>query len=120
MVKASNAPLQIRLTEPVIFLRGPSTGTDFRGRPQQTQDGPPAMVRGLLTLRLQKPTRIRTVSATLEGKAKTEWPEGAFRMLKAMLTAQVSVPAGPRRSRNTRFFPRLPRSSPLLEDIARQ
>ncbi|EJT51081.1 cyclin binding protein [Trichosporon asahii var. asahii CBS 2479] len=76
MVKASNAPLQIRLAEPVIFLRGPSTGTDFRGRPQQTQDGPPAMLRGLLTLRLQKPTRIRTVSATLEGKAKTEWPEG--------------------------------------------
>jgi len=78
MVKhSSNAPLQIRLTEPVIFLRGPSTGTDFRGRPQTVRDGQPAMVRGLLTLKLHKPTRIRNISISLEGKSRTEWPEGA-------------------------------------------
>ncbi|WVQ79308.1 hypothetical protein IAT38_001405 [Cryptococcus sp. DSM 104549] len=76
MVK-SNQPLQIRLTEPVIFLKGPSTGLDFRGRPQTVrQDGQPAMVRGLLTLRLSKPTRIRSIVIKLEGKARTEWPEG--------------------------------------------
>ncbi|WWC73545.1 uncharacterized protein I206_107517 [Kwoniella pini CBS 10737] len=73
----NNGPLQIRLTEPVIFLKGPSTGLDFRGRPQAVrQDGQPAMVRGLLTLRLSKPTRIRSISIKLEGKARTEWPEG--------------------------------------------
>ncbi|CAK9780678.1 hypothetical protein CC85DRAFT_313564 [Cutaneotrichosporon oleaginosum] len=76
MVK-STAPLQIRLTEPVIYLRGTSTGADFRGRPQQARDdGPSAVVRGLLTLRLSKPTRIRNISITLEGNARTEWPEG--------------------------------------------
>ncbi|WRT69571.1 uncharacterized protein IL334_006559 [Kwoniella shivajii] len=76
MVK-NNGPLQIRLTEPVIFLKGPSTGLDFRGRPQAVrQDGPSAMVRGLLTLRLSKPTRIRSITIKLEGKARTEWPEG--------------------------------------------
>jgi hypothetical protein len=76
MVK-QNQPLQIRLTEPVIFLRGPSTGLDFRGRPQQiSSDAQPAMLRGLLTLRLTKPTRIRRIEIKLEGKAKTEWPEG--------------------------------------------
>ncbi|ODN78575.1 hypothetical protein L202_04183 [Cryptococcus amylolentus CBS 6039] len=76
MVK-NNQPLQIRLTEPVIFLKGPSTGLDFRGRPQAVrQDGQPAMVRGLLTLRLSKPTRIRSIAIKLEGKARTEWPEG--------------------------------------------
>nr|ODN95576.1 cyclin binding protein [Cryptococcus depauperatus CBS 7855] len=76
MVK-SNQSLQIRLTEPVIFLKGPSTGLDFRGRPQAVrEDGQPAMVRGLLTLRLNKPTRIRDISIKLEGKARTEWPEG--------------------------------------------
>jgi hypothetical protein len=70
-------PLQIRLTEPVIFLRGPSTGLDFRGRPQAVrEDAPPAMLRGLLTLRLSKPTRIRKIEIKLEGKARTEWPEG--------------------------------------------
>ncbi|WVR08168.1 hypothetical protein IAU60_005214 [Kwoniella sp. DSM 27419] len=73
----NNAPLQIRLTEPVIFLKGPSTGLDFRGRPQAVrQDGQPAIVRGLLTLRLSKPTRIRSIAIKLEGKARTEWPEG--------------------------------------------
>ncbi|WWC65955.1 uncharacterized protein I303_108577 [Kwoniella dejecticola CBS 10117] len=73
----NNGPLQIRLTEPVIFLKGPSTGLDFRGRPQAVrQDGQPAIVRGLLTLRLTKPTRIRSISIKLEGKARTEWPEG--------------------------------------------
>ncbi|WVW86802.1 hypothetical protein I302_108857 [Kwoniella bestiolae CBS 10118] len=73
----NNGPLQIRLTEPVIFLKGPSTGLDFRGRPQAVrQDGQPAMVRGLLTLRLSKPTRIRSITIKLEGKARTEWPEG--------------------------------------------
>ncbi|WVF68589.1 hypothetical protein IAT40_003358 [Kwoniella sp. CBS 6097] len=73
----NNQPLQIRLTEPVIFLKGPSTGLDFRGRPQAVrQDGQPAMVRGLLTLRLNKPTRIRSIAIKLEGKARTEWPEG--------------------------------------------
>lgn len=77
MVKQpQNQPLQIRLTEPVIFLRGPSTGFDFRGRPQVVRDGQPAMLRGLLTLRLSKPTRIRSITVKLEGKARTEWPEG--------------------------------------------
>ena len=76
MVKTS-APLQIRLTEPVIFLRGPSTGLDARGRPQVVRnDGQPAMLRGLLTLRLGKPTRIRSISIQFTGKARTEWPEG--------------------------------------------
>lgn len=79
MVK-STAPLQIRLTEPVIYLRGTSTGADFRGRPQQArEDGPSAVVRGLLTLRLNKPTRIRNINITLEGNARTEWPEGESR-----------------------------------------
>jgi hypothetical protein len=34
------------------------------------------MLRGLLTLRLNKATRIRKIDIKLEGKARTEWPEG--------------------------------------------
>lgn len=78
MVKPNAAPLQIRLTEPVIYLRGPSTGADFRGRPVHAPDGQHAMVRGLLTLRLAKATRIRSITLTLEGKSRTEWPEGEY------------------------------------------
>lgn len=76
MVK-HNGPLQIRLTEPVIFLKGPSVGEDLRGRLQAVNDAAqPAMLRGLLTLRLSKPTRIRSIAISLEGKSRTEWPEG--------------------------------------------
>jgi hypothetical protein len=97
MVK-SDRPLQIRLTEPVIFLRGPSTGLDFRGRPQVVrQDGQPAMLRGLLTLRLSKPTRIRSIIVRLDGKARTEWPEGAC-MVPQRLAAK-SCDVQPERSR---------------------
>jgi hypothetical protein len=34
------------------------------------------MLRGLLTVRLSKPTRIKSITVRLEGRAKTEWPEG--------------------------------------------
>jgi hypothetical protein len=34
------------------------------------------MLRGLLTLKLNKATRIRKIDIKLEGKARTEWPEG--------------------------------------------
>lgn len=95
-------PLSIRLTEPIIYLKsqfyvacrdkllkrltefvsllrsiGSATGEDFRGRRQLVQaDTTPAILRGVLTLRLQKPTRIKKIEIKLEGKARTEWPEG--------------------------------------------
>lgn len=71
-------PLSIRLTEPITYLRGTATGEDFRGRRQLVSaDAPPAVLRGLLTLRLTKAsTRIKRIEVRLEGKVRTEWPEG--------------------------------------------
>lgn len=40
------------------------------------EDAPPAVLRGILTLRLNKPTRIKRIEVKLEGKSRTEWPEG--------------------------------------------
>ena len=40
------------------------------------EDGPPALLRGVLTLNLSKPSRIKRIDLTLEGKTRTEWPEG--------------------------------------------
>ncbi|CEL52563.1 Putative arrestin-related trafficking adapter C2D10,04 OS=Schizosaccharomyces pombe (strain 972 / ATCC 24843) GN=SPBC2D10.04 PE=1 SV=1 [Rhizoctonia solani AG-1 IB] len=67
--------LDIRLAEPVVFLRGSGDVTSRR-RQGVPQDTAPAMVRGILTLKLAKATKIRSIAISLEGKAKTEWPEG--------------------------------------------
>ncbi|QRW25274.1 arrestin [Rhizoctonia solani] len=67
--------LDIRLAEPVVFLRGSGDVTSRR-RQGVPPDTAPAMVRGILTLKLAKATKIRSISISLEGKAKTEWPEG--------------------------------------------
>ncbi|GAA5823094.1 hypothetical protein JCM11251_007483 [Rhodosporidiobolus azoricus] len=37
---------------------------------------PPAMLRGLLTVTLSKPSRIKDISVRLRGIARTDWPEG--------------------------------------------
>ncbi|KZT21064.1 hypothetical protein NEOLEDRAFT_801051 [Neolentinus lepideus HHB14362 ss-1] len=71
--KSNKNSLCIRLTESVVFLRAP----DAIGRRRaQNYDGPPAMLRGLLTLDLVKPTRIKSIEVELQGKSTTAWPEG--------------------------------------------
>ncbi|GAA5938881.1 uncharacterized protein JCM15063_004897 [Sporobolomyces koalae] len=37
---------------------------------------PPALLRGLLTVTLSKPTRVKEIQVRLKGTAKTDWPEG--------------------------------------------
>jgi hypothetical protein len=60
-----------------IIITGSATGMDARGRPlTERPDEAPAIVRGLLTLKLTKFSRIRRIEVKLEGKARTEWPEG--------------------------------------------
>ena len=39
---------------------------------------PPALLRGLLTLKLVKPTRIKSIEVLLEGISRTDWPDGAI------------------------------------------
>ena len=66
--------LSIRLTESVVFLRtGDGTG---RTRHGTQPSAPPAMVRGLLTLNITKPTKISSIEVELVGKTSTAWPEG--------------------------------------------
>lgn len=74
MPSAKNT-LDIRLTESVVFLRtGDGTG---RTRSGTQPNAPPAMVRGLLTLTIVKPTKISSIEVELTGKTSTAWPEGA-------------------------------------------
>lgn len=70
--------VHIACMEPVVFLRGQSAvGEDARGRRRPINfDAPPSQLRGLLTLHLPKPSRIKDITITLVGKARTDWPEG--------------------------------------------
>ena len=69
--------LSIQLTEPVIFLRG-STDSVVRGRNPENGIPQPAILRGLLTLTLLKPTKITSIEVELEGWTRTAWPEGMY------------------------------------------
>lgn len=67
----------IRLTEPVVFLRGDHSNPKRGHLPRDEIDQLPlAMVRGLLVLTLDKPAKISTIEVELEGICLSEWPEG--------------------------------------------
>lgn len=81
--------------------------TEAQLRLQQEQENaaldepPPAMLRGILSVHLSKPTRIKEITIRLKGIARTDWPEGesgqessdvaSFEALKFRIL-QVSVP----------------------------
>lgn len=56
---------------------GLTTGTGTPDEALLADEPPPVMLRGLLTLTLSKPSRIREINVRLKGIARTEWPEGA-------------------------------------------
>lgn len=62
--------MTIQLAEPMLFLQGLHQNDH--------SDRPPAMLRGSLVLRIAKPTKIKTISLTFRGRARTEWPEGNY------------------------------------------
>jgi arrestin-related trafficking adapter 3/6 len=71
--------LSIRLTEPVVFLNAGSN----RGRQHQNSDpGPPSMLRGLLTFTVIKRTRIVSIEVELQGKTRCAWREGVYLQVK--------------------------------------
>lgn len=68
IVSTHSVSLSIVLAEPILFLRGFT--------PQEFQDKPPSILRGTLIVRVLKPTKVKSISLTFKGIAKTEWPEG--------------------------------------------
>lgn len=64
--------VDIRLAEPYLFLQG----YDVHQHHQNT--GGPAMLRGTLVVKVSKPAKIKTISLSFKGRARTDWPEGSF------------------------------------------
>lgn len=59
--------MTLQLAEPILFLQGMDHHEYSRT---------PAILRGSLVLRVTKPTKIKAISLTFRGRARTEWPEG--------------------------------------------
>lgn len=68
IISTGSVSISIVLAEPFIFLRGCT--------PNECVDRPPSLLRGTLVVRISKATRIKSVSLTFKGIARTEWPEG--------------------------------------------
>ncbi|KDN53434.1 hypothetical protein K437DRAFT_253132 [Tilletiaria anomala UBC 951] len=75
---APQTAVTITRLEPAVFLRGQSaSGEDGRGRRRHVNlDAPPSQLRALLSLTLLKPSKIKDISISLTGIARTDWPEG--------------------------------------------
>lgn len=56
------------------------TEAQIRLQLQQEQaaldEPPPAMLRGILSVHLSKPTRVTEIGVRFKGTARTDWPEG--------------------------------------------
>ncbi|CAK7223195.1 hypothetical protein SBRCBS47491_005127 [Sporothrix bragantina] len=73
LAAAGGMSFQIELAEPHIFLYG----FDHNGRSEgHTRTAGTAIVRGKLRLDVTKNVKIRGITVKLNGKARTEWPEG--------------------------------------------
>ena len=62
------AIVSVHLSEPVLFVSG--------FEPSEYTDRTPAILRGSLILKLLKPSKIKTITLSFKGCARTEWPEG--------------------------------------------
>lgn len=68
LISAGSISLSIVLAEPVIFLRGFT--------PEEYTERSPSLLRGTLIVKAHKSTKIKTISLTFKGIARTDWPEG--------------------------------------------
>jgi len=61
-----------------------------RDEREDLDEPPPALLRGLLTVHLSKPTRIKEISVRFKGTARTDWPEGASLLLPPLYLCTTS------------------------------
>lgn len=96
----SKNSLSIRLTEPVIFLRSATEQASSRRQRGRVGNDAPALLRGLLTLKLTKPARISSIEVILQGISQTQLPESepfSTAIIISLLMNCQANPAGQRR-----------------------
>jgi hypothetical protein len=79
--------LTVRLTEPVVPLR---STPERASRHHDSEMLPPAIVRGLLTLKLAKPTKVSSIELELQAKATTRYAKGKVLLLDHVHTVPLT------------------------------
>lgn len=72
IVSRDGVACYIILAEPTTFL----TGLDHDGSTRDSAHNSTALVRGKLQLNITKSVKIKTITLTFKGTARTDWPEG--------------------------------------------
>lgn len=81
IASGNGVTVSIILAEPVIFL----TGLDHDGTTRDSGSNTSSILRGKLQLNVTKSVKIKSVTLTFTGKARTEWPEGNSISIRSML-----------------------------------
>lgn len=63
---------RIQLAEPHVYVYGLKPSN----RDIASHQFPPAIIRGKLILKVEKPTKIKAVTLSFFGQQRTEWPKG--------------------------------------------
>jgi len=72
VASGSGVQCSIILAEPNVFL----TGFEHDGHTRQDSANSTALLRGKLQLNVTKNVKLKSVTLKLQGRARTEWPEG--------------------------------------------
>lgn len=72
LASSGGITMSIQLAEPHAYL----TGFDHDGRGHSGSQNTTAIIRGKLVLNVTKPSKLKSVTLSFCGKARTEWPEG--------------------------------------------
>lgn len=68
LVRNSSLEVYVVPTEDTLFVQG--------FKPIEYELRPPCLLRGLLVLRVLRPTKIKSITLNFKGFMKTDWPEG--------------------------------------------
>jgi hypothetical protein len=71
---------RIQLAEPHVYVYGLKPAN----RDIASSHFPPAIIRGKLILKVEKPTKIKAVTLNFFGQQRTEWPEGKSTLMSWM------------------------------------
>jgi hypothetical protein len=82
IISGSHIKVEIQLSEPTAFLK------EYDKSNPDIQRA--TVIRGNLVMKLSEPTRIKKVSTTLHGSAKTSWADGKYLLIPTKMCTETN------------------------------